>query len=676
MLDKYDWLRDKSWPKVTDKKILDHLNQENDNVNNFFNNHSEHIDDLFNELKNRINVSDTSSYVKKDNYVYYTRTEKDKQYPIFCRKNIQNIKTITNEFVTEDLNLEEIILDQNLLAEGKKFCKIASVSISPNHRYLAYCIDEKGDEHYTIKVIDLKNNSYLEDKIKNVAGNLVWHEKILGFFYSSLNNSWQADKIKFHNLYSNIEDDKLIFHEEDNEFQVSVEKSPSKEYIFLNVSGHESNEYYFIHKDEVNFIPKLVAKRKSEFLYEVEHHEKYFYILSNKDSNNFSISRTKLDNTNIEDWKTYIPANEKFLNSFDITKNYLILNYRYEALPVIEIIRFNDMKKNSITNFVKFDEVYSASAFSTNFEEDDIRISYSSLTTPDIIFSKTFDDENLQILKKLNINHECNSEDYTVKRIWAKNGDVRVPITIFFKNNLLKLGHNPLYLTGYGSYGIKFPVSFRANILSLVDRGFIYAIAHIRGGSELGHDWYLNAKFLNKKNTFNDFIACSKELINKGYASQDKIAITGGSAGGLLIGYVINNNPELYKCAISHVPFVDVVNTMLDNSLPLTPGEYNEWGNPKDQKILDYMKSYSPYDNIKAINYPHVFATASIHDIRVGYWEAAKWIEKIRELKTNNNLTLLKTKMSSGHSGASGKFDYLKEIAEEYMFIMIMFGMI
>lgn len=675
MFDKYDWLRDKSWPKVTDKKILDHLKKENNNVNKFFKQYTSNIDNLFNELKNRINISDISSYVKKDHYLYYTRTEKDKQYPIFCRKNIQNIKNITNKSLTEDSILEEIILDQNLLSLNKKFCRIASIAVSPNHHYLAYCIDEKGDEHYTVKIIDLENNRYLEDKIENVSGNLVWHENNLGFFYAALNNSWQADKIKFHNLHSNTQDDQLILHEENNEFQVSVEKSSSKEYIFINVSGHESNEYYFIHKSESKFTPRLIVKRRSKFLYEIEHHEEYFYILSNKDSNNFSISRAKLDNTNVEEWETYISANKKFLDSFDITKSYLILNYRYQALPIIEIIRFSDMRKNSITNFVKFDEVYSAAAFSTNFEEDDLRIGYSSLTTPSIIFAKIFDEENLQILKKSNINHQCNSEDYTVKRIWAKSGDVRVPITVFFKNSLFK-GDNPLYLTGYGSYGINLPVAFRANILSLVDRGFVYAIAHIRGGSELGHEWYLDSKFLNKKNTFNDFIACSKELINHGYASQGEIAIMGGSAGGLLIGYVINSNPELYKCAIAHVPFVDAVNTMLDDTLPLTPGEYNEWGNPKEQEILDYIKSYSPYDNVKKQDYPYIFATAAIHDPRVGYWEAAKWIEKIKELKTDNNLALLKTNMSAGHAGASGKFDYLKEVAEEYIFIMFVFGII
>lgn len=663
IIDPYAWLRDQSWPKsVNDQKIIDYLQAENKYAEQFFSPLTKEKDQIFEELKGRIKLDDQSAYIKHHHYYYYTRSEKDKEYPIYCRK------------IGSTSASEEIILDVNDIAKGRKFTDVGMVSISSDDKLMAYSVDFSGDEQYTIKVFDLDNKQYLADEVNNVSGSIVWHEELRGFFYSPINESLRRDAVMFHLLGEQVVKDKLIFHITDTLYQVSLDKSSSKQYIFINVSGHDTNEIHSIAMHDHNFQPKLIKALKPGTFYDIDHNGDNFYIRTNDRAKNFRIAVVNVNNFQEDSWGTNYIAEDKnkYLSSFDITKNYLILNYQDQGVPFIKIKDLRSMDEKVI-HFP--DPSFVAESESTNFEEDDIRVVYSSLARPSTIYSYDFNNEKLTILKTQEIPSGFNPEEYEVERIFADNEGVRVPITLLYKKSLFKKdGHNPLYLYGYGSYGLSTPISFRNTAISLVNRGFVYAVAHIRGSDDLGHDWYEAAKFLNKKRTFSDFIAASETLINQRYTSKGNIAISGGSAGGLLVGVAINQHPELFKAAVARVPFVDVLNTMLDETLPLTPGEFKEWGNPKELEYFNYMKSYSPYDNVKTQNYPNLFVTAGISDPRVGYWEAAKWVAKIRDVKTDQNIILLKTNMDSGHQGASGRFEYLKEAADEIVFILTIFS--
>ena len=709
--DDYQWLRDPKWPNVEDSKILDYLKAENKYTENFFADLQKDKEKIFEELKGRVKLDDESVYVKKKDYYYYHRVEGNKNYPIYCRKH-NNMNAA-----------EEVILDVNLLTPNGGFTDVAKVAMSPNQNLMAYSVNFTGNEQYNIKIYNLKEQKYLPDNVTDIAPTVIWHEKLNGFFYITINENQRWDKVMFHRLGEDVTQDKLIFEVKNPLHFISCEKSASNEYIFINSGDHNENEIYVISMQDDNFIPKLVRAAENKIFYEIEYNGDYFYIKTNFKAKNFHVVKLPINNFENTSWDDiYIKEEQdKYLKSFDFTNNYLILNYRDNGLSLIKIKRFKDLHEKTI-HFP--DESFQASSFSTNFEEDDIRIDYSSLARPNTTYSYDFDNRPLQkfayreefegdtehstaayksdradastgslsqlplevefpkrssdkltILKTQEIPSGFNPEEYKVERIFADNGDVKVPITLFYKKSLFKKdGSNPLYLMGYGAYGISMPVNFRNTAVTLADRGFIYAVAHIRGGDDLGHDWYEAAKFLTKKRTFEDFIACSKALINEQYTSNNNIVIMGGSAGGMLIGYVLNEKPELYKLAVAHVPFVDVLNTMLDESLPLTLLEYNEWGNPKEKEYFEYIKSYSPYDNVKAQNYPALFITCGISDPRVGYWEPAKWVAKLRELKTDNNPLLLKTNMDTGHKGSAGRFDYLKEIADELVFIFNIFN--
>lgn len=658
--DDYAWLRDPKWPAVTDKKILGYLESENKYYEQFFSPMLNEKEKIFEELKGRIKLEDQSVYVKKDNYYYYSRTESDKEYPIYCRK-LGGMDSV-----------EETLLNVNELAKDKDFTKLGAFSISPDHKLMAYSVDFAGDERYTIRIYDLEFKKYLDDEIAGTIGNVVWHEKLNGFFYTPTNENWRHDKVMFHNLGEDLKNDTIVFHEPDVLYNVGVGKSSSKEYIFINVTGHDTNEIHIISMNDLKIVPKLVRKREEKIYYDLEHSGDYFYIKTNLKAKNFRVARVPVSDFQNNDWSDYVKEEDKYLSSFDSTKDYLILNYLDRGLPFIKIIKFNDLSEKVI-NFP--DAAFTAESFSTNFDENDIRVGYSSLARPSTIYSYNFDLETLSILKVQEIPSGFSPDEYMVERVWSDNKGVKIPITLFYKKSLFKKdGSNPLYLYGYGSYGIGVAPAFRNSAVSLANRGFVFAIAHIRGGDDLGQDWYEAAKFLTKKLTFEDFISASKYLIEQKYTSKGNIVICGGSAGGLLIGNVINTAPDLFKAAIAHVPFVDLVNTMLDETLPLTPSEFKEWGNPKDPIYFEYMKSYDPYLNVKAQNYPDLMVTAGISDPRVGYWEAAKWVAKLRAQKTDTNTIILKTNMSAGHAGASGRFDYLKEAADDLVFILKVFG--
>ena len=660
--DHYAWLRAEGWPSsVTDKQVLSYLEEENKYFKDYMFPLADKKQEFFEELKGRIKLDDQSTYTKKDDFYYYSRTEADKNYTIYCRKQGRTDAE------------EEIILDVNELAIGEEFTSLGAFAISPDHKLMAYSVDFTGGEKYTVQVYDLENKKFLSDEIADTIGALVWHETIPGFFYSPTDEKWRHDKIKFHKIGADPKEDKIILHELDPLYYVGASKASSKEYIFININGHDSNEIYYIAMQDPSLTPRLVNKRTDQILYSVDHNDKYFYKSTNDKAKNFHILRAESSSyTENSKWEIYIAEKKAaYLSGFDITQNYLLLNYKVNGLPEATVLNIKDGSQKTLT----FPEsAYTAGIYSTNFTEDDIRVNYSSLARPTTVYSYDFYTNELTTIKIQEIPTGLNPDDYAVERIFAKTDGVEVPISLIYKKSLFNQnGSNPLYLYGYGSYGIGMSPAFRSSAISLVDRGFVYAIAHIRGGDDLGHDWYEAAKFLTKKRTFSDFIAAADTLVQKKYTSTGNIVIMGGSAGGMLIGNVINQRPELFKAAIAHVPFVDVLNTMLDADLPLTPGEYKEWGNPEEKEYFDYIKSYSPYDNVSKQHYPHLFVTAGLSDPRVGYWEAAKCVAKIRDYKLDNNTILYKTNMSFGHSGASGRFDYLKEAAEDLTFIANIF---
>jgi oligopeptidase B len=491
-----------------------------------------------------------------------------------------------------------------------------------------------------------------------------------------INENFRRDKVMFHSLGDSVANDRLIFSITDTLYQLQATKSSSKQYIFINVAGHNENEIYAIKMSDHDFKPKLIRGKLGGIFYDIEHNGDKFFIKTNDKAKNCRIISLDISDYSNDSWENnYVPEEQdQYLSSFDITKNYLILNYRDQGLPLIKVkyLKTDNRFTEKIICFP--DASFTATSMSTNFDEDDIRVNYSSLAMPNTTYNYDFNQDRLSILKVQEIPSGFIPEEYNVERIFADSEGVKIPITLLYKKSLFKKdGTNPLYLYGYGSYGMGVPVSFRNNAISLVNRGFVYAIAHIRGGDDLGHDWYEAAKFLNKKRTFTDFIASAEMLVDKRYTDKGNIVICGGSAGGLLIGAVINERPELFKAAIAHVPFVDVLNTMLDETLPLTPGEFKEWGNPKELEYFNYIKSYSPFDNVKPQNYPSLFITAGISDPRVGYWEATKWVARLRAKKQDDNILLLKTNMNSGHKGASGRFDYLKEVADDLIFIFEIF---
>ncbi|MFK8040510.1 MAG: S9 family peptidase [Rickettsiaceae bacterium] len=675
--DEYHWLRDKNWPNVEDKEVLAYLKAENTYYQKFFEPLQNYKNAVFEELKGKIKLADQSTYVKEDDYYYYTRTESDKDYPIYCRK-FQSTKS-----------KEEILLDVNKVADGQKFTTLGSLSISPDHKFLAYSVDFLGNEKFTIKLQNLQTKEYYQDEIPDTIGSIVWHEKIFGFFYTPATDNWRSEKVMFHKIGDNIKNDTLILYESNHLYQLSISKSSSRDYLFISSSGHDTNCVYYIEmQDEIIATPNLFKEKQPSILYDVDHNDQYFYIHTNDNAQNFRLARVRIDSDLSDNWPDYIKSHDKkYLTNFDITKNYLILNYKSNALPEIKILGLTN-KEEKIIRFP--DEAFTASAYSTNFDEDDIRINYSSMKLPNTVYKynfnkhvendvekKPFNSLAMTVLKTQEIPSGFNGDEYELERRFVAYDGVEVPITIFYKKSLFKAnGSNPLYLYGYGSYGISINPHFSNTAVTIADRGIVFAIAHVRGGDDLGYtNWYESAKFLNKKRTFNDFLSTAHYLIDNKYTSCGNIIICGGSAGGLLIGYALNQEPWLFKAAIAHVPFVDVINTMLDDTLPLTPGEFKEWGNPiEDRACFEYMLSYSPYDNIKNQKYPAILVTSGISDPRVGYWEAAKWVSRIRDRKTDNNQIIFKTNMDSGHRGASGRFDYLKEVAEDLVFTFNVFN--
>tara|TARA_B100001142_G_scaffold67487_1_gene67274 strand:- start:1538 stop:3616 length:2079 start_codon:yes stop_codon:yes gene_type:complete len=654
-VDNYYWLKNRNDPDV-----IKYLEKENDYYDKKTSHTKEFQDKIFKEIKNRIKEDDKSVPYFLNGYWYITKFKKDKDYPIYVRKK----ETLDSK--------EQILFDCNFLAKNYNFFNLSNIKISPDNKLAAYSIDTVSRRLYTIKIKNLETGEFLNDCIDNTSGNFAWGNDNTTLFYTNRDSeTLRNDKIYKHVLGTNSKDDELVFHEKDNTFYTNVSKSKSNKFIVIASYSTLTSEFQFLNADTPHDDFKLFSKRKRGLEYSINHFENYFYIITNTDnSKNYKLMKTSVKNTDYNNWINVIDHRKGVLiEGVDVFKNYLVVSERSNGLNRINIKKWDD----SEDYYLDFNcETYSA--YTTNnidFNTNILRYGFNSLTNPPCVIDFNMETKEKTIRKQQQVlDPDFDKDNYISERIWSKSEDgTDVPISLVYKKGLQKNSKNPLLLYGYGSYGNTIDPYFSISRLSLLNRGFIFAIAHVRGSEYMGREWYENGKLLNKKNTFRDFISCTKYLISQGYTNSKQSYAYGGSAGGLLMGSVINLAPELYNGVISAVPFVDVVTTMLDESIPLTTGEYDEWGNPNEKEYYNYILSYSPYDNVSQINYPNLLVTTGLYDSQVQYWEPAKWVAKLRELKKDNNLLLLNTNMASGHGGASGRFEALKEVAKEYAFL-------
>ncbi|WP_304038537.1 S9 family peptidase [Mesonia mobilis] len=659
-VDNYFWLNERENPEV-----VKYLEAEND-YNEKMTAHTKQFQvDLFEEMKSRIKEDDASVPYKLNGYWYYVRFEVGKGYPIYARKK----ETLEAE--------EEILFDCNQMAEGHAYFKLSGLSVSPNNKLVSFGVDTVSRRKYTIQIKNLETGGILPTKIETTTGGSTWANDNKTLFYTRKDEeTLRSDKIYQHILGEDPANDILVYQEEDETFNAYVYKSKSKKYIIIGSSSTMSDEYRILDADQPRGDFKLFQERVRGVEYGFSHFEDHFYIITNKDeAQNFKLMKTEVNKTASEYWEEVIPHREDvLLEDMDIFKNYLVLSERYNGLNRIRIMSWD----NQEDYYLPFDnETYTAyTGTNPDFDTNILRYGYNSLTTPASVIDFDMKTKESEVKKEQEVQDpNFNKENYLSERIWATAQDgTKIPMSVVYKKGIQRDGSNPVLQYAYGSYGHTTDPSFSTSRLSLLDRGFIFVIAHIRGGEYLGRNWYEDGKMLTKRNTFTDFIDCSKYLIEQKYTSAKHLYAMGGSAGGMLMGGILNMAPQLYNGVIAAVPFVDVVTTMLDDSIPLTTGEYDEWGNPNDKEYYEYMKSYSPYDNVVAQDYPNILVTTGFHDSQVQYWEPAKWVAKLRELKTDENKLLFHTNMDAGHGGASGRFEALKEVAEDYAFILDLEG--
>lgn len=667
--DDYFWMRltdAQKNAKVKDEqtqKVYDYLNAENAYYDEMTKETKEFQEELFQEMKGRIKEDDESVPYKKDGYFYITRYEKGQQYPIYSRKK----ETLEAE--------EEIMFNVNKEAEGYEYFQLGGLSVSPDNKMTAFATDTVSRRQYFIRIKNLETGKIYKDIIENTTGSSVWANDNKTLFYAKKDPvTLRSSKIYKHTLGSDASLDELVYEEKDDTFGAFVTKSKSKKYIIIGSYSTVSTEYHVLEADNTDGELRIIQPRERDLEYEVAHYGDHFYIKTNKDgATNFKLMKTPESKPGKENWVDVIPHREDTLfEDFSIFKDYLVLEERNEGLNKIRIKRWDGTEDY----YLPFEEeTYSAGVYGNpEFDTEVIRYSYNSMTTPSSVIDFNMKDRSKEIKKEQEVlGGKFDKNNYVSKRIWVPARDGKKVALSIVHHKDTKLDKNtPILQYAYGSYGYTINDGFSTTRLSLLDRGFVYALAHIRGSQYLGREWYEDGKMLNKKNTFTDFIDCSKYLIDKGYTSPEHLYAMGGSAGGLLMGVIVNMNPELYNGIIAAVPFVDVISTMLDDSIPLTTGEYDEWGNPNNKEYYDYIKSYSPYDQVAAKAYPNMLVTTGLHDSQVQYWEPAKWVAKLRELKTDNNMLFLHTNMEAGHGGASGRFDALKETAEEYTFFLML----
>ncbi|MGC9337650.1 MAG: S9 family peptidase [Candidatus Cloacimonadia bacterium] len=653
LVDNYSWLKDKT---RTNPDVISYLEEENNYTENMLHHTQPLQEKLFQEIVSRIPEKDVSVPTQIDDYYYYFKEEKEKQYWQYCRKHL-------------DAEQEEVLLDANELAKGHEYFWIDDLSISPAHNFLAYTVDTTGAERYTLYIKDLEGDSLLKDTAFPVS-QLVWAEDNINIFYTTDDEAGRSNKLFRHTLGALNND--CLFEEPDDAFYLWLYKTRSEKYIILGSGSKTTTELWFLDAQRPLDQFTCINPRMQGIEYYVAHHGDEFFICTNADeAKNFKIMKTPVSSSAKDNWREFIPHRDSvYISGFDAFADYLVLHERIAGLEHLRII--NIASKES--HYVDFPEPAYVLYGSANpiFATNTYRFSYESFVTPYTVYDYNMHTRELEIKKQQEIQGGYEPTLYTSERIFAQADDgTMIPISLVYKDSLfLHDGTNPLLLYGYGAYGEASEPYFSISRLSLIDRGFVYAIAHVRGGGELGKEWYDQGKLLNKKNTFTDFIACAKHLINANYTNREKLVIEGASAGGMLIGAVLNMEPSLFKAVIADVPFVDVLNTMLDPSLTATVSEYEEWGNPYQKVYYDYIKSYCPYQNVTAQEYPHILAVAGFYDTRVNYWEPAKWVAKIRDLGKDNHIILLKTNMSAGHSGASGRYDLYREIALKYAFLL------
>lgn len=656
--DDYFWLRARTSPEV-----ISYLEAENAYTDSIMVPTLGLQDLLFEEIKARIKQTDESVPYRMDDYFYYDRYEEGKEYAIYCRK-------------AGSLSApEEVILDVNELAEGHDFFSVRGFRVSYEQDILAYAADTVGRRKYTIYFKNLSTGETFPDAIAEVTPNMAWANDNKTLFYSKQDPvTLRPYRIYRHTLGTDVSQDVLVYEEKDDTYNCSVTRTKSKRFLLIESEQTLATEYRYLSADDPSGEFNVINPRRRDHEYHVDHFGDHFYIRTNLDAKNFKLMKTPIDATAEENWTEEIPhRDDVLLEGIDIFRDHLVLEERKNGLNQIRIMPWSGAGEH----YVEFEEP-AYLAYTTrnyNFDTDVLRFQYESMTTPESTYDYNMNTKERTLLKQEEVLGGFDKNNYKTERLWATARDgVKVPISIVYRKGMRRGGKNPLLLYGYGSYGYSIDASFSSPRISLLDRGFIYAIAHVRGGQELGRDWYEDGKLLKKKNTFTDFIDCAEYLIREGYTGPDNLYIRGGSAGGLLIGAVINMRPDLFKGAIAAVPWVDVVTTMLDASIPLTTAEYDEWGNPNDKEYYDYMLSYSPYDNVKAQEYPNLLVTTSLHDSQVQYWEPAKWVAKMRALKTGDNVLLLKTRMQAGHGGVSGRYKRYKETAFEYAFILNLEG--
>jgi len=662
-IDEYYWMNDyfKKGPDST--KVVDYLKAENAYLDTMMSGTKKFQEELFAEMKGRIKEKDESVPVLNNGYYYYSRTEEGKQYYKYCRKK-------------GSLDApEEILLDADKMAEGSGYFSATGFSVSPDNKLMAFGIDKLSRRQYTIYIKNLETGELLKDEIKGTGGNAVWAADNKTLFYTSNNQvTLLSEKIRKHKLGTDAATDVTVYEEKDPSNYIGVYKTKSRDYIVIYSSATLSSEFRILKASDPDASFSIFQPRIKDVLYGIDHWGDKFLIRTNLEAKNFRLMETPVDKTTRENWKEVIAhRTDVLLEDIDVFKGHWVITERKEGLLQMRIREIASGKEH----YLDFGEPAYAAYVGANpeFNTTNLRYNYTSLTTPNSVFDYDMNTKSKKLMKEQEVLGAFNKADYVTERVYATAKDgAKVPVSIVYKKGTKKDGSAPLLLYAYGSYGASMDASFSSNRLSILNRGFIYAIAHIRGGQEMGRQWYEDGKLMKKKNTFTDFIDCGEFLIKEKYTSKGHLYAMGGSAGGLLMGAIVNIAPDLWNGVVAQVPFVDVITTMSDPTIPLTTNEYDEWGNPADKDAYLYMKSYSPYDNVEKKNYPNMLVTTGLHDSQVQYFEPAKWVARLRVMKTDKNLLLLKTNMEAGHGGASGRFDYLKEIALEYAFLMALEG--
>ncbi len=655
-VDNYYWLRDKNNPEV-----ISYLEAENTYADTILKPYEGFQEKLYKEIVGRIKQTDLSVPYKEGKYLYYTRTEEGKQYIVLCRKQTAEAE-------------EEILLDLNELAQGQKFMSLGTIAVSPDGTKLAYSTDNNGFRQYVLFVKDLETKKTFPQTRERVTS-LQWAADNKTLFYTIEDAQTKRSYQLYRHVLGSDKDD-LVYEEKDPLYTLRVSKSDSKAYIFITSTSSTTSECRFLPADQPNQTPKLLLEREEGHQYYLEHHGDFFYIRTNQDAKNFRLIKTPIASPTKENWKEVVPHKDNVtIENISFFINHYILFEREDGLQKMIV---TDLRSNKSHSIEFPDPVYAAfSSTNREFNTNIFRFSYQSYVIPNSIFDYNLDTQQRQLLKQDEVVGGYDANQYKSERIFATATDgTKIPISLVYKKDLIKDGSRPMYLTGYGAYGISIPTTFSSSLLSLLNRGVIFARAHVRGGGDLGKTWHDQGKMMLKRNTFTDFINAAEYLISEKYTSNKHLVIQGGSAGGLLMGAVLNMRPELFKAAIVEVPFVDVINTMLDESLPLTTGEFLEWGNPKVKNEYDYIKSYCPYSNIAAKAYPNILVKTSLNDSQVMYWEPAKYVAKLRANKTDNNLLLLKTNLAGGHGGSSGRYDRFKEVAFNFAFVLEQVGII